>query len=118
MVVWLSAGFIVLGAIFMLIAGIGILRMPDLFLRMSAATIASTVGVGFVLLGVILKVNKLEVTAQLMATILFLFLTVPVGAHIIGRAAHGKEKVKLFEGTVIDELSDSYEENKIDDGTT
>ncbi|GAB4462075.1 MAG: hypothetical protein Kow0031_40840 [Anaerolineae bacterium] len=49
----ISAILLSLGAFFMLVAGVGLVRMPDLFLRMSASTKAATLGVGCTLLGVV-----------------------------------------------------------------
>jgi multicomponent Na+:H+ antiporter subunit G len=48
----ISIIFISLGAFFILVAGLGLVRMPDVFLRMSASTKAATLGVGSTLLGV------------------------------------------------------------------
>lgn len=95
------------GSIMMVIAGIGLLRMPDLYLRMSAATKVSTVGVASLLLAVCFHFLSLTVTAQAVATIAFLLLTAPVGAHIIGRAALHKDQVELYEGTLVEQFDHS-----------
>jgi multicomponent Na+:H+ antiporter subunit G len=98
---------LLIGMFFMLLAGIGLLRMPDLFLRMSAATKASTLGAGFILLAAALYFNDLGSTSRALATIVFVFLTAPVAAHRIGRAAYFDD-VPLWEGTRRDELSGHY----------
>lgn len=93
-----------LGGVLIVLAAVGLLRMPDLYLRMSAATKAVTLGAAAVLLAAALHFNDAEVTAQVLATILFLVMTAPLGAHIIARAAYRQDRVALFKGTVRDDL--------------
>ncbi len=95
------------GTFFMLLAGFGLLRMPDLFLRMSAATKASTLGAGFILLAGALYFEDLGATSRALATIVFILLTAPVAAHRIGRAAYF-DGVPLWPGTRRDDLSGHY----------
>jgi len=102
-----GAGFLFVGALFMLLAAVGVLRMPDLFTRMQASTKAATLGVGCILLGVTLHFDTLAVTTRALAVIAFVFLTAPVAAHMIARAAYFVG-VPLWEGTVIDELRGHY----------
>lgn len=99
----------VFGVFFILIAGIGLLRMPDLYLRMSAATKASTLGLGLILLGTAVYFGELGVASRALATIIFVFLTAPVSAHMIGRAAYSNG-VPLWEGSEVDELKGRYDE--------
>jgi len=98
----------VIGALFMCLAGLGILRMPDLFMRMSAATKASTLGVGFLLISVAVKYPVIEIISRSMAIVVFVILTAPVAAHMIGRAAY-IIGIPLWKGSVIDELCGHYE---------
>ena len=98
-----SGVLMIIGAIFMLIAGIGIVRMPDLFTRSSATSKAATLGAGCVLLAVAVHFGDLSVTARALATLAFIFLTAPVAAHMICRAAY-IVGVPLWHGTVRDEL--------------
>ena len=97
------------GVFLILIAGIGLLRMPDLYLRMSAATKASTLGLGLILLGTVLFFGELGIASRAIATIIFVLLTAPVSAHMIGRAAY-TNGVPLWEGTELDELKGRYDE--------
>jgi multicomponent Na+:H+ antiporter subunit G len=101
----ISAALLVIGALFMVLAGLGVLRLPDLFMRLQAATKASTLGVGCLLLGVAVHFQDLTVTARAVLVIAFFFLTAPVGAHMIARAAYAVG-VPLWEGTITDELRD------------
>jgi len=101
----LSAVLLVVGAFFMLLAGLGVLRLPDLFMRLQAATKASTLGVGCMLLAAAIHFQDLAVTTRAVLIIAFFFLTAPVGAHMIARAGYGVG-VPLWEGTIMDELRD------------
>ena len=96
------------GALFLLLAAAGAVRMPDLFTRMQAATKAATLGVGCTLLAVALYVNNFAVTVRALLVIAFIFLTAPVAAHMIGRAAYFIG-VPLWQGTKIDELHGRYD---------
>src|SRR3954454_18807558 len=101
----ISAVLLVVGALFMLLAGLGVLRLPDLFMRLQAATKASTLGVGCLLLGAAVHFQELGVTTRAVLVIAFFFLTAPVGAHVIARAAYAVG-VPLWEGTITDALRD------------
>lgn len=96
------------GALLLLIAGIGALRMPDLFLRMSATSKASSLGAGCLLLAVAVSAADFSVTVRAVAGVAFLFLTTPIASHMIGRAAY-LSKVPLFEGMVCDDLKGKYD---------
>ncbi|TVS04099.1 MAG: monovalent cation/H(+) antiporter subunit G [Rhodobacteraceae bacterium] len=78
--------FLLAGAGFVLIAAIGIVRLPDLLTRMHASTKAGTLGALLVLVGLGLHEGSGEVVSKVVATILFLLLTAPIAAHMIGRA--------------------------------
>lgn len=101
----------IFGVFFILIAGVGLLRMPDLYLRMSTATKASTLGLGLILLGTAIYFGNLGIASRAIATIIFVMLTAPVSAHMIGRAAY-TNGVALWEGTEVDELNGRYDENQ------
>jgi len=99
----------IFGVFLILIAGIGLLRLPDLYLRMSAATKASTLGLGLILLGTVAYFGELGIASRAIATIIFVLLTAPISAHMIGRAAY-TNGVPLWEGTAVDELKGRYDE--------
>ena len=98
-----SAVLLVVGSLFMLLAALGILRLPDLFMRLQAATKASTLGVGCMLLSAALHFHDLAITTRAVLIIAFFCLTAPVGAHMIARAAYAIG-VPLWLGTITDEL--------------
>jgi multicomponent Na+:H+ antiporter subunit G len=82
-----------------------VLRLPDFFMRLQAATKASTLGVGCLMLGVAVHFQDLSVTTRAVLLVAFFFLTAPVGAHVIARAAYAVG-VPLWKGTITDELRD------------
>jgi multicomponent Na+:H+ antiporter subunit G len=105
---WITAILMIAGATFMLLAAIGITRMPDVYTRMQPATKAATLGVGCMLLAVAVHFENVGVTARALAGIIFVILTAPVAAHMIGRAAYAMG-VPLWEGTAIDEMKEYQE---------
>lgn len=105
----IAAFLIIIGALLMVVAAVGVVRMPDLYLRMSATTKAATLGAGFILLGAAIYFNEFGTTTRALATIVFLLITAPVAAHMIGRAAYFNG-VPLWEGTLHDELQGRYNE--------
>lgn len=105
----LSAALMLIGAAFGLLAGAGVVRMPDLFMRMQAATKASTLGIGCIVLAVAVHFGELGVATRAVATVIFVFLTAPVAAHMIARASYFVG-VPLWEGTIIDELRGHYDQ--------
>lgn len=103
------AGLLLLGGgAFSLISALGVLRLPDVLIRMHASSKAGTVGAGMILLAVAVLYGGGEIVARAIAAIFFLLLTVPVASHMIGRAAY-VTGVKLWSGTVIDELRERYD---------
>jgi len=104
----LSGTLIMIGAAFMLLGGIGILRMPDLYTRMSATTKVATLGIGAIMLGVAIHFGELEVLTRALAVIALVLLTTPVAAHMIGRASYFAG-VPLCKQTVVNELQGHYD---------
>jgi multicomponent Na+:H+ antiporter subunit G len=92
------------GALVMLVAALGILTLPDFYMRMQAATKASALGITLVMiaLGVAFAAWGLWIRALLVVG--FLFLTLPVSAHLLGRAAF-TTGVPLYETTRIDPVA-------------
>ena len=99
---------ILIGAIFSFIAALGMLRMPDLLMRMHAGTKAGTLSVGLILLGTGIDFGTISAITKCLLAIIFLFITIPIGAHMLGRAAYFIQ-VPLWKKTVIDELRDHYD---------
>jgi len=99
-----GAVIVFIGAVFLVLAAVGVLRMPDPYNRIQAGTKASTLGVVLALLGLGLYEPDWFLKMALIA--LFVLLTNPLSSHALARAAHGAG-VPLADGTVGDELSRS-----------
>lgn len=97
-----AAILLLAGAVFALLAAIGVLRMPDVFTRMQSSTKASTLGLGCLLLGLMVLHPSAEFIIRAGSIMIFLMLTTPVSAHVIARAA-AVCGVPLWEGTQVDE---------------
>lgn len=102
--VYITSG---MGALFVLLAAIGTLRMPDQYLRISVNTKAATLGVGLLLAAAALFFLETSVTTRVLAIIIFILITAPVGAHLIGRTSYFLGN-KLWGKSVTDDLKDKY----------
>lgn len=103
-----------LGAIFILIASVGIFRMPDFYTRLSITIKAATLGIGCVLAAAAIHFADFSTTTKAFAIIFFLFITSPVAAFLIARTAY-ITGIKLWSKTLMDELKGRYDKNKPDD---
>ena len=93
---WLSAALVLVAAFFLLVGAIGLVRLPDFYMRLHAPTKASTLGVGGVLLASLLvsASQGRPGIAELLIT-LFVFVTAPVSANVMAQAAlHLKARSK------------------------
>jgi len=100
--IYIIVALLVLGAFLMLLAGLGIVRMPDLFMRMHASSKGASLGVALLLIAAALNFQDLSVVTKAVITAAFIFMTAPVAAHLLGRAAYSR-KIPLWEHSVIDE---------------
>lgn len=107
----ISAGFLLIGAAFVFVAALGILRFPDLFTRMHAASKAGSLGLGCTLVAVAVSFPVLNVIVKALLVLLFVFLTAPVAAHMIGRAAY-LLRVPFWRGTGSDALKGRYSSDR------
>jgi multicomponent Na+:H+ antiporter subunit G len=98
--------FGILGTGLILVAGIGIVRMPDLPTRMHASSKAGTLGAILLLVGVAIAFMDADVVWRVVLIVLFLSLTAPVAAHMIARAGY-RSGVPLARETVIDEYREA-----------
>ena len=109
----IAATLLIVGSLFCLVAAVGMLRLPDTLIRMHAATKAGTLGTGFILAAEAVAADELGTTIRAVAVIVFLLLTAPVAAHLIGRAAY-RRGIHLFDKTWIDELGGTMESTECD----
>ncbi len=84
---WIVGILCLLGGAFALISGLGILRLPDVLVRMHASTKAGTLGSGLILAAVALHFQDAAIAGKAAVAVMFLMLTAPIAAHMIGRAA-------------------------------
>ena len=96
------------GAAFILVGGIGLLRMPDAYMRISAVAKVLTLGVGCLLIAAAVHFQDTAVTTRAAVVLVFFFLTSPVSAHMVGRAAY-LAKTPLWKKTFRDELQGRYD---------
>jgi len=106
----ITALLVVAGGLFALAAAVGVLRLPDVLIRMHASTKAGTLGCGLILVAVAVYFGETGITARALAAIVFLIVTAPVAAHMIGRAAY-RTGVSLWGHSVVDDLGTSDEES-------
>lgn len=84
---YIAALLLVLGAAFSLIAAIGVLRFPDVYVRLHAASKAGIVGAGLILFAVALISLDGTIVLRALLGIAFLLLSTPISAHLLARAA-------------------------------
>jgi len=101
----IMAALILLGGFFCFVAGLGVLRLPDVLIRMHASTKAGTLGSGLILAAVAVYFADTATITRAVATILFLLITAPVGAHMIGRAAF-RSGITLWNTKIEDEAQE------------
>ena len=94
--------FITIGLAFDFFGCLGLVRLPDVYNRLQAATKCVTMGTCSILFGTFLVVGFSPAGMKALLCMLFLILTTPVAAHAIARGAH-RSGVKLWEGSVIDQ---------------
>jgi multicomponent Na+:H+ antiporter subunit G len=97
-----------LGSVLMLLSGVGILRMPDVYMRLQVASKASSLGAGLLMLAVAVYFAELGIVVRAVLVVAFIFLTTPVSAHLLGRAAY-LTGAPLWEATGHDALRGAYD---------
>lgn len=84
----IAAALIVIGALFSLVAAIGLIRLPDLYTRMHAASKAGTMGSGLVLIAIAVNATDTGTMTRALAGVVFFLLTAPVSSHLLAKAAY------------------------------
>ena len=105
--------FIAVGVLFIVVTAIGLFRLPDLYTRTHAASKSATLGVMSLLIGVFLHFWLIEghFNPRILLGILFIFITSPVGGHILTRSSY-IAGVKPWKGTKHDDLKEEIERMK------
>jgi len=110
MIDYVAGILLIIGAFFTLVAAVGVVRLPDVYTRMHAASKTGTVGSGVMLLAIAFHSGEFDVITRAIAGIVFFLLTAPLAAHLLARAAYCTG-VKPWPGTDPDELSGHYEQS-------
>jgi len=84
--------YILLGSLFILIAALGVWRLQDIYLQLHAATKAGTLGASLILLGVGLQIRNIHTISEIILLILFVVITNPISAHLIGKIQYQRAK--------------------------
>lgn len=102
---WAGLLLVAVGLAFDIFGCIGLIRLPDVYLRLQAATKCITLGTCSILFGTFLVVGLTPGGIKALLCILVIALTNPVAAHVIARSAH-RAGIKLWEGTVADQYAE------------
>lgn len=100
---YVAALLILAGAGFSVIAAIGVLRLPDLYTRLHAASKAGVMGAGLIFMAVAVASQDGAVMLRALLGIVFLLLSTPVSAHLLARAAYRSGEAPVA-GTTVDDL--------------
>ena len=104
----LGLTLISIGLTFNVIGCLGLVRLPDVYNRLQAATKCVTLGTSSILLGVFAIAGLNSTGFKTLLCVLFLVLTAPVAAHAVARGAH-RAGVKLYDKSVCDRYAEDKE---------
>ncbi|WP_339763838.1 monovalent cation/H(+) antiporter subunit G [uncultured Hoeflea sp.] len=99
----ISAALLVIGSFFALVASIGLLRLPDLYTRMHAASKAGTMGACLMLIALSIHATDVGTMSRALAGVVFFLLTAPVSSHLLAKAAYSVG-YRLHSSSVMDEM--------------
>lgn len=105
MMEWIISILLMTGSLFMLVAAIGVVKLPDVYMRMHAITKAASLGAILMLAAVFIRYPQWVVGIEALMVVLFVIFTSPIGAHMIASVSH-RMKVPIGDGYVMDELQD------------
>ena len=99
---------LIIGISFDVVGCIGLVRLPDIYNRLQAATKCVTLGTCMILLSVVFYTGFNAIGVKALLCIWFVLMTSPTGAHAIARAAH-RSGIRLWEGSIMDKYADDRE---------
>jgi multicomponent Na+:H+ antiporter subunit G len=103
--------FVTVGAIFDFFGCMGLVRLPDVYNRLQAATKCVTLGTIFILLGTAIVTATPQIAIKAVLCAIFVLITSPTGAHALARGSY-ISGVSLWEGSVTDKFKDRADEIK------
>jgi multicomponent Na+:H+ antiporter subunit G len=83
----LSWAFLMAGSVFLLIGGLGLIRLPDFYTRIHAAGITDTMGAWLILIGLMFSAGWTLISVKLVMLLFFLAVTSPLASHALAKAA-------------------------------
>lgn len=105
------AAMVVIGAFFTLVAALGLLRLPDVYTRMHAASKAGTLGSGVLLIALGIQAGDTGTLTRALAGVAFFLLTAPISAHLLAKASYAMG-YRMTNLSVIDEMPKPSDRNK------
>ncbi len=99
---------LIVGIVFDIVGCIGLVRLPDIYNRLQAATKCVTLGTCMILLSVVFYTGLGSIGVKALLCIWFVLMTSPTGAHAIARAAH-RSGIRLWDGSVMDKYAEDHE---------
>ncbi|MEA1913186.1 MAG: monovalent cation/H(+) antiporter subunit G [candidate division WOR-3 bacterium] len=100
-----AIGFIIVGVTFDLLGCLGLIRLPDIYNRLQAATKSVTLGTCMILIGVFLEFGFTSGGIKALLCLFFILLTSPTAAHALSRGSH-ISGFKLWKGSLMDKLEE------------
>ncbi|MFC1645864.1 monovalent cation/H(+) antiporter subunit G [Candidatus Omnitrophota bacterium] len=94
-----------IGLVFDFFGCVGLMRLPDIYNRLQAATKCVTLGTCFILAGTMVMSGFTALSMKALICMIFILLTSPTAAHAIAKGAY-KAGVKLWEGSVVDKYKE------------
>jgi multicomponent Na+:H+ antiporter subunit G len=107
----IAVAIAVVGSVFTILGAIGVVRMPDIYTRLSTAAKTSALGVTSLVFAATLLHGDMVLAVRAVFVIAFVFLTVPVASHLIGRAAY-MSGAPLWSKTTHNDLKGKYDRNE------
>ena len=104
----IGLALLIVGISFDVVGCIGLVRLPDIYNRLQAATKCVTLGTCMILLGVVFYTGIGSIGVKALLCIWFVLITSPTGAHAIARAAH-RTGIRLWTGSVVDRYAEDNE---------
>ena len=101
---YLAGILLIIGSLFTLAAAMGIVRFPDVFSRMHAASKAGTLGSCVMLIALAIVAPDQATVTRVLAGVVFFLLTAPISAHLLAKASYAAG-FRLWEGSVLDEMA-------------
>ncbi len=111
MLSYITGTLLIVASIFNLIAAIGLLKFPDVYTRMHAASKAGTLGSGLMLVAIAVHSGEATIASRALAGVAFFLLTAPISAHLLARAAY-VAGIAPWSGTEIDHLKGHYKDKE------